>query len=153
MQWLPRTTIKPYASYFRLPVLRLRNHMKKKQEGAEIPDTLVRCAPLGSSRGLKMNWSSSDSWEPAVRCIFTGKLRRVRNKLALVRFFSQDTLLWCAPLGISRVLRLGRGLFTESDEGSLNLTRVHWISRGFTESHEGLNISRVGFVVISRGEN
>ena len=29
-------------------------------------------------------------------------------------------------------------------EGLLNLTRVHWISRGFTEFHEGLNISRVG---------
>ena len=31
-----------------------------------------------------------------------------------------------------------------SHEGLLNPTRVHWISRGFTESHEGLNISRVG---------
>ena len=112
-----------------------------------------------------MNWPSSDSWDPAVRCIFTGKLTRFKNKLALVRFFSQDTLLRCAPLGNSRVVRLGQGLFFRkltrfyfslyfhlrdfysghaSHEGLLNLTRVHWISRGYTEYHEGLNISRVG---------
>ena len=46
----------------------------------------MRCAPLGNSRGLKMNWSSSDSWDPAVRCIFTGNLTRVKEDFPLVRF-------------------------------------------------------------------
>ena len=101
-------------------------------------DTLLRSAPLGISRVLRISGPSWDSWHHGV--IFNSR----RKLTSFKSQSSNDPLGWGLFLGSSRddifhFYSPGRSLFwacisrgfTESHEGSLNLTRVHWISRGF----------------------
>ena len=101
-------------------------------------DTLLRCAPSGISRVLRISGPSWDSWHHGVICNSKRKLTSFKSQS------SNDPLGWGLFLGSSRddifhFYSHGRSLFwacisqgfTESHEGSLNLTRVHWISRGF----------------------